>query len=869
MLTPKNLLCEYLKEHLGLDTDRPRFSWQLTDSEHTRGQDQTAFEIEVERIELDSWDPVWSTGKVLSADSQHIVYEGDPLTGNSVCRWKVRVWNREGDAQDWSSWEGFSIGLLSEDDWRGDWIACEEAEEHQHIWFRKTITIDDVIKRAMVHIASVGYHELYVNGERIGDAVLTPGVTNLQKRVLSMTYDISASLIPGRNVLAVWTGPGWARADGSFGKGVWDQSPMFLLQAHVEENSTVCSDTSWKCKVSSSENLGLWKGGGKGTYGGELIDARLHLPNWNAVDHDDSTWSDAVLRDQDLKISAATFEPDRKVETLTPNAITPVDGGFRIDMGRNFTGWIEVLLKGGTEGDLIRIQTANREEVLVEYDQESHYIFDKTGTGTFCHRFNWMAGRWVTLLGSIAAPEPRDIKGYSITNDRKRTGTFECSNELLNTIYETDLNTYIANTVNGALMDCPHRERYGYGEVSFACMWGCGLPNFRSMAFYSKAIRDWCDVQDDDGMVNTIAPQPYLGAGGTLWSSAPVTMSWEFFRSYGDMRLLKESYPTLKKWMEYLHKAVDAKGVLMPYAKDSRFLGDWATPHGNEYGNTPEAQLFNNGVYAYNLKVMVQMANAIEEIEDANIFEQRLKALREKAHQYFFNNDEGNYVDGLQLSMVFPLYTDITPEDQRDGVFDKLLANLSEKRYFDTGSSGLPILLKYFVEGLQKPELLIPCLTRDEYPSYGNFIRRGETAWPEYWEIDGINSRIHTCYTSIAGYFIRGIGGVQPAPQSPGMKQCLIRPCFPKELEFANTTSESLHGTIACNWKRSGKGLDLTVIVPANSSARLELADFEEESISESGHSLEEADGIEVLDQSSAGTIINLQSGEYRFKLQK
>lgn len=239
-----------------------------------------------------------------------------------------------------------------------------------------------------------------------------------------------------------------------------------------------------------------------------------YQPGWNAVGFDDASWLPAARGEQSLELSAALFEPDRKVETLRPVGIEPRDGAWRIDFGRNFTGWFEIRLRGGRKGEVVKIQTANRTEETLEYDQESEYIFDATGEGTFCHRFNWMAGRWVTLVGLPTAPRLEDVAGYVVTNDRKRTGTFECSDPLLNAIYETDVRTYIANTVNGAVMDCPHRERYGYGEVALACTWGCGLPNYESAAFYTKAARDWRDVQSEDGMVNTIAPQPYLGAGG-------------------------------------------------------------------------------------------------------------------------------------------------------------------------------------------------------------------------------------------------------------------------------------------------------------------------------------------------------------------
>jgi alpha-L-rhamnosidase len=860
-----NTRCEYLAEAMGVDTPQPRFSWQLADPEHVRGRTQSAYQIQVERIVGEQRLTLWDSGKVESDQSVNVDYAGERLASTWDCRWRVRVWDERGDATDWSNASRFVMGLLDPDEWRGEWIRSDQAEDHQHVWFRKSFDIDDLPRQAITYICSIGYHELYVNGRPIGDAVLTPGVTNLAKRALYMTYDIADALRAGRNTIAVWTGPGWARADGSYDKGVWEQKPMWRGQVHLDDQ-VLATDATWRCAISSSENIGDWRGGGQGTYGGERIDARKDQPDWNAVDFDDSTWAPAATDSQAIELSSALFEPDRKVETLRPISVEQRDGAWRIDFGRNFTGWFEMDLRGGREGEVVTIHTTNRLEVTVEYDQESEYIFDATGEGTFCHRFNWMAGRWVTVYGNIDAPTVEDIRGYIVTNDRRRLSSFECSNGLLNAIYEADLRTYIANTVNAAVMDCPHRERYGYGEVALACTWGCALPNYESGAMYTKVARDWFDVQSEDGMVNTIAPQPYAGAGGTLWSSAPLTLSWEFYRTYGDRRLLDRAYPVICKWLDYLHNAVTDDGVLMPYTIVSRFLGDWATPHGNEYGNIPEAQLFNNCVYAYDLMVSIEMARALGEEEDALLYEQRLTDLRRSAHAYFFDDQAEQYCDGRQMAMLFPLYVRLTPEPLREKVFNGLLAKLTEQGYLDTGSPGLPIMFKAVIEDMAKPQLLLPALMRTSYPSYGYFLARQESTWPEYWEIDGIKSRIHTCFTCVAGYFIKGLGGIKHDPTSRGMKRVLIEPIMPDPLTYARTTTESMYGQIVCNWKREGEAVWVELIIPPNSSAKVALPTAGVDDVTESGKPLPQADGVRALDQSGDKLIVEVTAGRYVFK---
>lgn len=859
-----HLRCEYLENPLGVDTREPRLSWRMIDPQQQRGRRQSAYHVVVEQVQGETVTTLWDSGKVTSDRSVNVVYGGSPLRSAMDCRWRVRVWDEHDQATAWSGEARFVMGLLERWDWQASWIRCDTIEQHQHAWYRRAMTLDAVADSAVMFVASVGYHELYVNGRRMGDAVLSPGVTNLAKRGLYMSYDVTDALRAGENVIGMWVGPGWARADGSYGKGVWDQTMMVMAQLMLDGAVGLVSDQRWRCALSSSENIGLWNGGGQGTYGGERIDARRHLPDWNQADFDDRDWPAAVTATQSIEISSALFEPDRQVETLMPVSMTEQDGEFIFDMGRNFTGWFEIDLRGGEAGQVVHILTANREGERCEYDQDSEYIFDESGQGTFCHRFNWMAGRWVTVTGLNERPCEADVRGYVVTNDRRRIGHFACSDEQLTAIYETDLNTYISNTVNAVVMDCPHRERYGYGEVALACTWGCGIPNYESAAFYKKVTRDWMDVQDEDGMVNTIAPQPYKGAGGTLWSSAGLTSTWEFWRAYGDERQLRQAYPHLSRWMQYLADAVTADGVLMPYTIDSRFLGDWATPHGNEYGNTPQAQLFNNGVYAYNLMVMIEIAQALGHDEDAVLYQERLDALRQAAHKFFYNTETGLYVEGLQQSLLFPLYTRITPEPLRSHVFAMFMRDLTEKGYLDTGSPGLPIMQKWVVEDRGEPEILLPALQRKTFPSYGYFLERGETAWPEYWEIDGIQSRIHTCFTSIAGYFVKGIGGIQADPHTPGMKRCVIRPGIIGDLTWADTTTESLYGPITCNWKRDADQVTVEIEIPPNSSAAVYLKNLDVATLTEAGYRIDEAEDIHGVANDHQITL-ELEAGHYRF----
>jgi alpha-L-fucosidase len=863
-----DLRCEYLTDPLGVDV-LPRFSWKIYDSDKTRGQKQTACQIVVRADAPDGIDAkvdLWDSEKVNSSTSVNTEYAGGPLKSNQNCYWKVRIWDKDGKVTAWSPEARFSVGLLKPSDWKGDWIRYKEADEVKHIWYRKNFSLTTVPLRAFVHLASIGYHELYVNGERIGTRILSPGVTNLEKRVLYVTYDIAGQLKKGDNVVAVWTGPGWARADGSYGKGVWKQDSLFRCQVDMSNGVSFHTDSSWRCKESSSENLGLWKGGGRGEYGGEIIDARKYIPDWNKASYDDSDWANATAYAKSIILTAELMEPDRKVEVLWPVEMTENEGYYTFDMGRNFTGWLEMKLRNGKAGETVKFTTANDPGQKIQFKQESHYIHDDSGEGTFSHRFNYMAGRWVSVEGLSYKPKMTDVKCYIVTNDRKRIGSFECSKKLFNDIYETDLNTYIANTVNGVTTDCPHRERYGYGEITLACSWGCGIPNYESAPYYSKNTRDWYDVQSEDGFVNTIAPQVYKGAGGTLWSSAPVTLTWEFYKAYGDKRKLAEGYHSMKKWLDYLNNYISEDGVLTAYEKASRFLGDWATPHGSEYGDIPAAKLFNNCVYAYNLNVFVQAAEILGKPEVAAAYSARLAELRKNAHKHFFNEETKTYIDGRQLSMAFPLYTGITPDHERKAVFANFVEEITKnKPYLDTGSPGLPILLKYIIEDVERVDLLYHCLARTEHPGYGYFLSEGQTTWPEYWQIEGHASKIHTCYTSIAGYFTKGIGGILPDPASYGMKNFIIKPNLVGDLTYANTTSGSYYGSIVSNWSRSANNGKFHIEIPPNTMAKVYIPAKDVNDVLEAGQPAAKAKGVTYFDKDGIYAIFLVDSGEYEF----
>ena len=859
-----DLRCEYLVDPIGVDLAEPRLSWKLIADSGVRNVVQTAYQIRaasrsayLDRENADLWDSGW----VESSDSVLVPYDGQPLASHQWVFWQVRVRDQNGHMSGWSAVAHFVMGCLSAEDWQGPWICHPDAADTQHIWYRRQMKLDDDIDSAVIHVATRGYHELYVNGGRVGNYALAPVLSRLDKRVLYCSYDLSDMLHRGENTIALWQGPGWARYL------FFDLQPALRVQlvAHGCDGEVIelASDSAWRCAVSCSENTGACK---YRDHGGERIDARRHIPDWHAMDFDDSDWRHAAAETPvDATLSAQMMEPTRVIERVAARSITRKADAYCVDMGKNFTGRLMVNMRGLSAGDEVLIQVANQPDEVEDFNQRSAFISAGKSEEVFRHRFNYMAGRYVTLTGLRCAPRIEDISGEVLSTDLRRTGSFLSSHSLLNEIYETDLWTWRANLVEGFTMDCPHRERLGYGEVAFACAWGIAFPNYDSGAMYKKHVRDWSDVQEENGWIHHTAPQVNKHYGGPMWSSAGLNIAWRFYEQFRDRRILELAYPSARRWLAFLHAHV-RDGLLRNYDEHwGKFLGDWAAPEQRkERGDSPEAEYFNNCVYALNLESFIQMVDVLGYTHDVVLHRERLAALREQIHAAYYQPEEQVYGNGTQVQLAFALLTRVTPEALRPIIEDRLQQEFCAKRYLDMGSSGVPALFKYMVEHAAESEVLFELLTSDQEPSYGYFLSRGETTWPEYWNVD-VPSRIHTCYTGVSAWLTMGVGGIRPDPDCPGFQSFLIKPVMSQGLAFAETETESQYGLIRCRWTHEGNAVRFEVTIPANSQAKVFIPATAVEKLTESGQSIDTVKGVELLGMENEHAVLRVASGSYVF----
>ncbi len=866
---PTNLKSEYLTNPLGIDVRQPRLSWVL---EHTeRAQKQSAYQVLVATqpglLDQDKGDQ-WDSGKVMSDQSTQVVYGGKALESGRTYCWKVRYWDRQGTVSPYSGTATLEMGLLSPQEWKGKWISGGNQ-------LRKEFQVQGKIARARAYVTALGYYELRINGEKVGRNVLDPGWTTFEKRMLYVTYDVTAHLKPAANAIGVMLGNGWAVPPKRYGPPIATNfsSPAFLLQVNIELEGgkpfSVVSDTSWKATRGPIVSDSI--------FDGETYDARLETPGWDRPGFNDSSWSGAAeAQAPGGVLSAQMIPPIRVIDTIVPKAMTnPQSGVYVFDMGQNFSGWAQLRVRGprGTKVTLRFAELAydngmiNRENIRRAKAQDT-YILKGEGVEVYEPRFTYHGFRYVEVRGFPGTPSLDSLRGRLVHSAVEPSGSFAAANPLLNQIQRI-IRWGQRSNLHSVPTDCPQRdERMGWlGDAHVTAEEA--MLNFDMAAFYANFVRDIRDVQGEDGTVTDTVPHKYGSRpADPAWGTAYPLLCWYMYEQYGDRRILEENYKGLKKYVEYQRSRAD--GHIL---RDSHY-GDWVAME-----RTP-GEMVSAAYYFYDVDILAKIADVLGKADDSRDYAKLAGEIKAAFHREFFDPQSGNYANGTQTANAMALYFGLVPDPQRGQVMGNLTRDIvyTHDTHVTTGFIGIKYLLPLLTR-MGRSDLAYELATQTTYPSWGYMIANGATTLWELWQNKlgpSMNSHNHPMFGSVGAWFYQALGGIQA--ETPGYGSIRFEPQIVRNLAWASASVETARGSVSCSWTQSPGAVTVDVLVPVNSAAKVvipkpvEMTDIMvregERTVWESGKYVPGAPGVTNAGQGKDGSItIEIGSGRYTFKL--
>lgn len=856
-IRPGRLTCEYLTDPLGIDVVKPRLGWSpVTDGEVLFDCGQTAYRIRVapsEKELLAGENLLWDSNWVESPASSQIEYAGIPLQSDRAYYWNVQIRDNQGKESLPCRPARWSTGFLNREQWTAKWIGSADlftwendgANNPADPWFRKRFTLDDAPKSAFLHIASVGYHEIEVNGRRITDAVLAPNVSDHRHRARFVTYDITDALTKGENFITLWLGAGWG-VFREYDAPDRPKTPIFMAQSNIKlkngETFRLVSDETWKTAPSGNRMLGVWY---FGHYGGEFQNGEFENSGWNRLGFNDSSWAQATVYTPNLTVSSQMSESNRVISSFTGTSVEETEPGvWRVDMGRNFAGWTEIEVKGDP-GDVVEFQFSESPNSAMTFRLYSRYQIGPSGRGVFKNRFNYSSGRWITVKGLKERPSAGQFRGYLVRTGYERAASFECSDELQNWIYNTVLWTFENLSIGGYIVDCPQRERLGYGGDAHATS-ETGIWNYDLAAFYTKWMQDWRDVQgwspkwmedktnivpgrEADAAAGTLpntAPT-YVGGGGPAWGGIVITLPWSLYKQYGDRRVLEDNFEMMKRWLAFLN-AYTKDGLLYRYGDQWSFLGDWLWPGAPDGPNSDtEDSLCLNCIYrVFNLTTAEKIARVLGKTAEADEWKKLADEGRAAVHKKYFHAEDNAYFDGRMSIQSAALLAEIPPAELRAGVMKRLEDEIlvKQKGHIGAGITGGSLLFKLLrQEG--RDDLIWSMVSQTEYPGWG-FMRANDatTIW-EAWELNRPgHSLLHSSYLYPGAWYIDSVLGIRPSLDDPGFRKVVIHP--PKAsatpLEWAKGHFQAPTGKITVDWrKRSDGTFQLKTTLPPNTTGEI------------------------------------------------
>lgn len=882
----QKLRCEYLENPIGIDVLKPRFSWNMESAE--RNQSQTGYQILVassaELLDADNAS-VWDSGKIQTNNSVNIEYKGLDLNSAKMYYWKVRIWDRDSIVSDWSEPATWYTGLLNSNDWQADWIGYDLAKQDSSIeikpwgngmqkktdykpnpcsFLRYEFELDKSVSEAHTFITALGVYELLINGERVGDDYFTPGWTDYSKRIYYNTYDVAELLKQGSNTIAVILADGWYAGNiADRGQDYYGDKTRIRAQVHVryEDGSSKVISTNSKWKASTGPIIE------SDMQAGETYDARLEMEDWAENGFNDGSWSFVIVSDTTKAVLEAYPSVGvQKMEELEAREVIQLpNGNYIVNFNQNFAGWVRLKVQGN-KGDSITLKFAEKLEndsTLYTRNLRSAraidtYVIGSDSNEVWEPKFTYHGFQYVEISGYPGELTTEDITGIVVHSNLESTGSFSCSNSLINKLNSNIVWSQRSNYFD-VPTDCPQRdERMGWTGDAQVFMRTAGY-NMNIAPFFTKWMVDVADAQFDNGRFSSTAPRVYnrVAAG---WGDGGVICPWNFFEMYQDTQMIRNYYPNMIRWMDHL------EGRNPNFISTLGSYGDWQ----NVESETP-IKIISTVYYKRCADLMTEMAVILKSKKDSTKYS-RLSGNIKETFSDSFLLDSAKVMSETQTAYLLALSFSLIPKELEPDVFENLVqAIYKADTSLTTGILGTQLLLPTLTD-YNRLDLAYQLLLNERYPSWGHQINNGATSIWERWDSyssfqgfheDSTNSLNHYAYGSVGEWFYSTIAGI--CAEEPGFKKILIYPRPGGGLTFAKADYNSAYGLISSHWEIKKDQFKLGVVIPANTSAWVVIKADDLESLSENNMPISKSQGVIEVVRLDGEVMIHVGSGSYQF----
>ncbi len=837
-----------LYDPMGIDLQYPLLSWNL----EGEGKYQSAYEIRAAHSvrELEADETIWSTGKVLSRKMTNIPYENE-LSSRECVFWSVRVWDEKDNAGEWSKPAYFEMGLLDESDWQAKWIAGDYQPEKGIRYpadeFCKEFDIKDQVVCARLYITACGIYESYLNGQRIGEQILTPGSTTYEKRMNYQVYDVTKQISAEKNVWTIALGDGWFRGKG----GAFGASYIFGDTTCVLGQLEITYQDGYQEIIVTDETFN-WSNDGMIRFNdmkdGETID----------FSRSSSFGGKARCVSWKTKLCCSNCVPATEHERFKPEVIHTPDGSIVLDFKQNLAGYVKFRVKGpkGHEasmqmGEMLDENGNFTVKNLITEDTSSPYIPDycddsrfqtislilSGGTDEYKPRFSVQGLRYVKLSNWPEEAVSENFEAIAVYSDLEVLSEFHSSSQALEKLVQNTLWSMKGNFLY-VPTDCPTRERSAWlGDAQLFFDTGCCFMDMS--AFFRKWIKDIYDDQGEDGKVYNIVPrcESHGGMNGYVegssgWIDAGILLPYRHYLQYGDRSVIESVYSNMKKLIDFLCSRMGDTSdpeleVKLPNSSYRKYIvttgfhfGEWNEPDTSTMAVMEPKYEVATAYLAYSLSCFSEMAQWMGNEKESRKCAELAEKVKE-AYRYYFVKG-GRIHSKRMCELVRPVALGLVEGETRKQAIGDLAELVREKGFhIGTGFLSTPFVLPVLSEGGFHEEAY-RMLENKEYPSWLYEVDQGATTVWENW--DGVASRNHYSNGAVCFWLFQTACGIRII----GENYFQIAPVVGGESNSMEYAYQSKYGKVCCSWEKRGEHVSYRIVIPVGCTADICLTGQEQ-----------------------------------------